>query len=313
MHDLRNICFAPDGVVGASGTGTVAPPAAADPGAALLSQAPAGGAPAAPAAPAAPSGDPWYKEIPAEFQTSLTAKGWDKLPALEAPKVLSDAYFNLEKLLGADRAGRTVVLPKEDASPEEKRAFAAKLGAPEKPEGYEIKAPDGAPQELVKDAQKWMHDLGLPKAQGEQLAQKYLEAEAANFKAFQAEGAKAIDTLKVEWGADYDKNTEAGRRAVRSLGLDADAITRIERSLGTAQMVKLFAKIGGNVLEDGGPSNTSSTNANFVLTQQAAQSKIEALKGDTAFQAKLNSPNGNVRNLALAEWEDAHKAASSAG
>jgi len=311
MRYIRNICFAPaDG--GASGTGN-APPAGGDPGAALLSQSQA--APVVPAQQQAAGSSEWVKGIPAEFQTSLTAKGWDKLPDADAPKVIGDAYFNLEKLLGADRAGRTVVLPKDDATPEEKRAFYAKLGAPEKPDGYEIKVPDGAPKELVTAAQQWMHELGLPKAQGEQLAAKYLEAEANSFKAFQAEGAKAIDGLKVEWGADYDKNTEAARRAVRTLALDPDSLTRMERGLGTASMLKLMAKIGGSVLEDGGPSNVagSSSNANFVLTATAAQAKIQTLMADTAFQARLQSPNGNVRNAALAEWEEAHKAASAAG
>src|SRR5262245_744719 len=61
-------------------------------------------------------------------------KGWKT-----ADDVIS-GYQNLEKLPGLQAAGRTIVLPKDDADVDGIKAFRAKLGVPEKVDGYTVPA-----------------------------------------------------------------------------------------------------------------------------------------------------------------------------
>ncbi len=68
----------------------------------------------------------WYEGFK---DTSL--KGWLANKHYESPEVLVSAHWSLEKLMGHDRAGRTVVVPGETATPEERATFLAKLGRPD--------------------------------------------------------------------------------------------------------------------------------------------------------------------------------------
>ena len=67
-------------------------------------------------------GQPWFAGFQnAEAKTFVESKGF------KDPESLVTSYANMEKLLGADRAGRTVVLPKDANDAEGLKAFRAKM------------------------------------------------------------------------------------------------------------------------------------------------------------------------------------------
>jgi hypothetical protein len=51
----------------------------------------------------------WYSGLPEETRGLAEVKGW------KSPADAIQSYANLEKMLGADKAGRGLVMPKEDA------------------------------------------------------------------------------------------------------------------------------------------------------------------------------------------------------
>jgi hypothetical protein len=98
---------------------------------------------------------PWYSEA---SKPLVEAKGWKT-----ADEAIG-AYTNLEKLIGADRAGRTIVKPKDDKDAEGIKAYRAALGVPDSPDKYELPAPSGdGGGDLAKAASQWFHEAGIPR------------------------------------------------------------------------------------------------------------------------------------------------------
>ena len=269
----------------------------------------AGGAAGAGSA-GAQNGDPWFSGLDQSYHAAITAKGWDKLDAAGATKALADSYFNLEKLIGHDKAGRAIVPPKEGAPQAEVDAFYAKLGRPEKPDGYDFKLDQNAPKEFADAAAAEFHKAGLTKAQGDALGAWYQSQIAQQSQAFQAQSENEYRALQAEFGARLPDAEEAGRRAVKAFGLEPEALGKIEQAIGTSAMMKMFINAGERLLEAPSPGKSSSNSAIGGLTPATAQAKITELYQNSEFMAKMTSPNSEVRNPALAQIEELQKIAA---
>lgn len=247
---------------------------------------------------------PWYSTLPTEQHAYIQNKGWkDQAAAV-------DSYINLEKLMGADRAGRTVTLPTDKSTPEEIAAFHTKLGVPDKAEGYEIKIAEGVDPTFSKMMAAAMKDAGIPKGAGEKLAAVYQQQEAAATTAFLAQSDADMRALQTEWGADFDAKLETAGRGAAALGLKDRALRdKLERAVGTKTLLTWAHMVGEMTSEHGGPrlGSDGSKSATFTLTKESAQAKVEALTKDSEFQSRLQSPNAKVRDKAMIEWEEAHK------
>lgn len=269
--------------------------------------------PSAATAPAAGDGEaPWYSGLPSTFQTALQAKGWNGLSKDEALTTVLDSYVNLEKLIGADKAGRTVTIPKEDATPEERADFFKKIGTPEKPEDYGFSAIKDIPDSVrssLEDAQKWMHKAGVPKMVGENLMREVAAAEVAKAAEWSAHSQAEMNALAVELGADFDNKKEMAQRAFRAAGLDADAALKIEQAIGTKAMMKLFMGYGDNIREAEPPA-PGNAGGQFQQTTEGAKSEIANLFQDKDFMANYLSPNPRVRETAIAKMERLQKIAA---
>jgi len=264
-------------------------PAANTPAPAAPSPAPAPGAAPAPA-PAA-NADSWFTGIADE-----SARTWVQAKGFKDPAALAESAYNLEKLIGHDRAGRTLVLPKDDATPEEIKAFHQKLGVPDTPEGYKLPVPDGADPAFSQQAAQWMHKAGIPPKQAEALAQQWNEFAVATEAQAREEqtrvAAREFGELTTEWGPQADAKIELAKRAAAQFIPAANAeerqamLTKLEGAIGTKAMMTLFANIGAGLGEarvvDG--SNGGGGNG-FGMSQQQAAAKIESLKQDKAWTA----------------------------
>ena len=76
----------------------------------------------------------------AEDRTYAESKGWK---GDTPPDALLSSYKNLEKVWGADKAGRALMLPKDANDTAALDAIYDKLGRPADPSGYEITLPEG--------------------------------------------------------------------------------------------------------------------------------------------------------------------------
>lgn len=245
----------------------------------------------------------WTATFPDEVRGMIQTKGW------KGPADVIGSYSNLEKLLGADKAGRGVVLPKDDATAEEWAAFHNRLGRPESADGYKLPVPDGDSGAFAKTAASWFHEAGLTAKQAEALASKWNEFTGTTAQAQQAEfeqkAALDVQALQKEWGEQFEAQSELARRAIREAGLTKEEGQAIERALGVGKAAKVFAFLGKQFGEAPMKGGEGEPAGRFGATPEDARARIASLKKDTGWTARYLS--GDVE--AKAEFERLHKIA----
>lgn len=244
---------------------------------------------------------------PAAPQTQQPAISW--LPADADPTIVGHAqnakwaspadavksHYELQKLFGADRHGRTVVIPKEDATPEERAAFYERLGRPKTPEEYGFKVPEGGDPKFAEKVAGKLHELGIPASQAQELfnwytaeGQSLMQADDAAYKAnLEAEHA----ALKQDWGTEEPMRRELARRAAERLGLDGDAIGAMEQAVGFSKTLKALAKMGDLMRESG--TEGLGELGSFGMTPEGARAKRAQLMADPDFRAKAMNQNSS--------------------
>lgn len=278
------------------------------------------GAPAAPAAaPAAPIGDAgasttstttapagseaWYAGIQnPEVRTWTEAKGF------KDPMAVAESAYNLEKLIGFDKAGKTVVIPDENSSPETRKAFLTKMGVPDTAEGYKLPVPAGASEGFAKEAAGWFHENGVPAKAAEALTAKYAaysEAQhAAMETAFVTKSEQEFTGLKGEWGAAFEQNLELAKRASLQFipGTPEErnaSVQALERAVGTAKLLKIMSSIGQGLGEHkvmGGEGGGG------IMTPAQATQRIAELRSNQDWLAKyMVDPVGGKYNKEMSD------------
>jgi hypothetical protein len=267
--------------------------------------------PAAPAAPAAPTPSPtpapaapatpaWYEGAAPELAAFAAEQGWVK-----ADDALASARGHL-KLRGVKAEELMHLKPGWDATPETAAEVYARLGRPEKADQYEIPdIPVGeGDRNLSADFKAWAHEAGLTPKQATALATKYQGA----LKDFATEQQGKLDTklaadeiaLKAEWGGAYEENVAAGKRAYQAIGqaigMTAEDLGAMERSIGHGKVMKLMALIGRTTGEHQTVTGESAE-SQFGLTPASATAKANAL---TAELSKMKREDPRYKDM-LAE------------
>lgn len=261
-------------------------------------------APAAGQPPAAPD---WATDFPDDAKSVVTTKGW------KSPADVVQSYIHAEKLIGADKAGRAVVPPKDDAPAEEWRAFHAKLGMPEKPDGYNLAVPEGQDATFAQEAAAKFHEIGLPAKQGAAIGEwwnaKVEAIQAAEEQRIAQEATLGMQQLREAWGTQFDAQLELGRRAAREAGFSPELIGVLEKSVlrdlgasGFKELMAGFAKNGQQYAEATIHGTDNQRGGFGPMTPEAAKSRIQALKGDSDWVAKYTNGNPEAR----AEFDRLH-------
>lgn len=236
-------------------------------------------------------------------------KGWNE------PGQVLEGYRNLEKVLGADRAGRTVVLPGEKAEQAEIDAFYSKLGRPADAKDYKIDMPEGAPADYADGFRSLAHQLGLSSKQVEGLVKwnndytgNAATAQANQFKvSFDADS----EALRQSWGAAHDQNVVLARNVVAHLGLDTKPggeIDKMSQAVGHKRLMEILHSIGSKTGESEFVSGNSS-NYGSALTPAQAKARIAELRTDKAWTARYLNKDAD----AMAEMSRLHKYAHPEG
>lgn len=189
----------------------------------------------------------WTAQLPGDLKDSASLTKFSNLGDL------GKAYVELE-----GRLGKSVVLPGEEASEEERAEFLKKIGRPETPEGYTLKLPESADPEAMKALKQAAFEAGMTDTQFGRFvvsqAGMFLKKTAADTevaKAAAIEAAKeATKVLKSEWGNDFDDNFKVIGRFVTENGGD-DLLAKF-RKAGLASdpdVAKLLFKAGKQAIE----------------------------------------------------------------
>ena len=245
----------------------------------------------------------WVDSLPDPVKGFAVNKGWKE------PGQSVQSYIELERMVGADKAGRTVLLPGENATPEELAAFRGKLGVPTDATGYEIALPDGFPDpEFGKLGGGLLHKHGIPKANGEAFMADVIaqvqQGETDRAAAEQVEFAKQETALKTKWGPDYDKNTEIARRGMAKAGFSPELIDQIEAKAGFAGVMEAMHKLGMQLGEGNFVDDDASGGGGFGKSLDHLVAKRLALYSDAAWAARYHANDPAARNEAKAIEEE---------
>lgn len=196
----------------------------------------------------------WHEVLPGAY------KGHKALDGVEGMEQLLKGYVDLKGLEGA------TVVPGKDASDEDKAKFFKALGVPDKHEDYAIDKVEvyegmDVTGEIMPEIKQLFHQLKLNGVQANGAFKGYMELEKAKFKAKQEAKEKArdkaIETLKTEYGADFEKNKNIANKALKKF-VKEDAFNRLKEKGFTADpdVVEIFYQVGKSTLDDSTLSGT---------------------------------------------------------
>lgn len=223
----------------------------------------------------------WYDSLGLDDEAKgvIQNKGWQ-----DAASIIK-SYRELEKFSGRDK-NDFLELPKGD-NPDYSSVW-SKLGRPDNPDGYELHDE----QEIAKSARQAFYDAGLTKKQASQL-QDWFEKYAVDFdKANKEKRAQelddrnkaAIESLKKDWGADFDTNAELCKTAVRKLGITDEQLDAIGDVIGLEKVTKMFLDLAQRTDAD---KPLTGYESGGKETPEQAKARIAELQQDAAFMAKV--------------------------
>lgn len=209
-----------------------------------------------------PSAD-WIATLDEDTRKTVEARGI-KAPA-DAVKQLRDQMAEVTRL-----QQEAVKPPKDDAPKEEWDKFYARIGRPEKADGYQFKLPEGLPKDVPYDEQfasefkGWAHATGLNPKQAQALHDNYVSTIAKQAQAQAEQQAQMVSTATAElekaWGPsgspEHAKQLGIVQRVIAGEGpeftkaLTSGPVMDAQGRVTNPAIVRLIAKLGGASLND---------------------------------------------------------------
>lgn len=246
---------------------------------------------AAPTAEPSPAAEaPKYGIEDEDLRGWVEAKFNGAEPTLEK---IAGSYRNLEKVVGADRAGRVIEIPGPDAEPDAVVEVFNRLGRPEKAEGYDLPVPEGDDGKMAEWARGVFHEANLTAKQAAAVAEKWNEyvGELVDTVATHdaTTAANAERELRKEWGAAYDQKVRGVDQAAGKLGMTPEQLEGLRNSMGPVAAMKFVDGLAGRLGEDrmdfDGEAGTG------ALTPNAAMRELQKLGTDKEFMAAWMDKN----------------------
>jgi len=206
----------------------------------------------------------WRSSLSEELKADAT------LSNIKDVESAAKTLIHQQKMLGS-----RIPLPKTD---EERSELYTKLGRPETADKYELKIPQTHQgyfkEDNLNEFRNVAHNIGLNNQQVDALLNyqiKTIDNEVSNEPAkFQNEKRETTETLKKEWGLDYDRNIRSAERALDVYG-DDDIKELMKTGAGNnPAVIKLFSRLGQEVTEE-----MSKNTQNNTLSQSPLDAKAE--------------------------------------
>jgi hypothetical protein len=178
--------------------------------------------------------------------------------------------------------GNRIPIPK---TPEEHMEVYNKLGRPETADKYEVVVPETHTEYIGEDQinqfKNVAHNIGLNNEQVKQLIDfqvKNIDAQAQRYQTdIAVQKQHTEESLKKEWGHEYDINVRNARRALQVYG-DPEITELMNGEAGNIPaVVKMFARLGKEVTED---MAQNTQNNNLATSPLDAQQEITDIMDD---------------------------------
>lgn len=226
----------------------------------------------------------WYDglNLDEESVSTIQNKGWQ-----DANSIIK-SYRELEKFSGQDKNDFIKVGKNEDGTFDYTELY-SRIGKPEKEEEYEIGESD-----FAKEARKVLFENNITKSQAKAL-QEFIDsyadktneaAENARIEELNARNEAAAETLKKEWGANYDKNVELAKTVVAEFGLTNEQLDTLGDVMGADKVANMFLRMAKTTDADNKPLSGYNQQG---TTKEAAISRISELQNDPEFMKKVSS------------------------
>lgn len=262
-------------------------------------------------APAAPP--EWMGKIDEPIRNVFAAKGWADPDPVAALAKVGGAYVNAEKLIGAEK------LPLPPKGADGKRDFAnwdgwKALGVPEKPDAYAFAKPegfDGYSDDMAGAFRGIAHKARLTPEQAAIVHDAYVGMARSGVALTKAEAEKQLESLRVEWGAEYAAKAAQARAgatpALEAAGLTGDDFDKIGNAIGHDKAVKMFQHYGASMGEDR-HVETDQRQPGDPRDPAAAMAEINRLRGggDAEFSAAYLNKNSAAHKDAVARMARLH-------
>lgn len=242
--------------------------------------------------------DPGFATLDPETQGYFKNRGLEGKTLLEVAVETSKAHREAEKFVGAPK-DLLVRLPKEATDEAGWKAVWQRLGAPQKPEEYDLSAvKDEALAAALRNA---FHSEALPKDKAAAIARdvvKFMDGKTTDDLADKtAKLAVEKDALAKSWGPNMEANKFIARQAALKLNLGPDLIDNLEKAAGYEKTMQALLVLGQKLGEDKFVANPNSQTPGVMTREQAMARKAE-LRNDPDFVKRFNAnDNKAVREM----------------
>ena len=188
--------------------------------------------------------DGWANNLPED-----SAAYKDTLSKYKSVPDMAKALANANALIG-----KKLGVPNEKSSPEEVAAFRRSLGVPDTIDEYKF-APDALPEGMtwddnnVKNYAEIAHKHNIPPAAMKALVTEHAKMEHFKMQGMQAQIEKqhveAVNTLKKEWGGEFEKNIGLAKQAAKIAGVNANS-----QGFADPEVVRGFVRMAQMMSED---------------------------------------------------------------
>ena len=211
--------------------------------------------------------DGWTNNLPED-----SAAYKDTLSKYKSVPDMAKALANANALIG-----KKLGVPNEKSSPEEVAAFRRSLGVPDSIDEYKF-APDALPEGMtwddnnVKNYAEIAHKHNIPPSAMKALVTEHAKMEHFKMQGMQAQIEKqhveAVNTLKKEWGGEFEKNIGLAKQAAKIAGVNANS-----QGFADPEVVRGFVRMAQMMSEDkvgrsmsGSEFMTGSARAKDIMT-----------------------------------------------
>lgn len=229
---------------------------------------------------------------------------------------LAKGHLEVVKLVGK----KGVIVPQENAPPEEIAKFNKAIGVPDKPEGYKLSIPDKVHPSIASSLQdpnaggeykQLAHQLGLTPKQADGLNKWYIDKVSGEMTrkdaADETTRQETETSLRQEWGGEFDTNITLAKKIVEKFG-GKDAVGGFGELGNNATVLKTLANIGKKMSEDSlsrGEFNDITTSTSSAKSRlEEVNKRIMALDPKDSDYSKLLKERTKLYELAYPAGED---------